>query len=326
MHKKIYLSQDLGIALDLAKRIKSKVRLLLGAKDKISDKNLGKISGDYQHRIDKQAENIIRKYFVVKKFGSKYGYFTEERGLVLPKNYGPKTKIFYIDPIDGTRTAMSGSEECTVSIAVVPFSEKAALKNISSGVIAPLKEKMIYVAEKNKGVLEIDDSGKIKKLSRLKPFSTKTKDLCCTIEEYGVPYRLMAILDPLRKAIYFNHNFPCSSYALLMLIRRQTQIHVDARKNISNIFGKKALFFREKFASPLDIAPAYLMINELGGVISDIEGNPLDKSLLWQKTGQIWFEGPKISILGAASRDIHKEALQKIKEGIKILKKGEDEL
>lgn len=71
-----------------------------------------------------------------------------------------------------------------------------------------------------------------------------------------------------------------------------------------------------KTLSPMDIAPEFLMLQELGMVVTDGYGHSLDTIKLWEfNPDGSWLTANQISWVAAATPNLHQKALEKIEEG-----------
>lgn len=66
----------------------------------------------------------------------------------------------------------------------------------------------------------------------------------------------------------------------------------------------------------MDIAPQFLMLQELGMIVTDAYGNSLDNAKLWQfNTHGSWSDQTQLSWVAAATPTLHQQAMVKIEEG-----------
>lgn len=275
------LRPEIQFGLDLAKRIVEKVRPVYGIKQ--TDVPINQISKDYNYVVDQVAEDEIRQMFKEAwGEGKMYGFVTEDQGLVLPP--AGSELIFMIDPVDGSRPAQIGAEMATVTMVAVPGEKgEATFADVKLGVTHTIKEDVAFFCEKGTGINKIE-KGRIERVKPRENIPITLKDVSMVHETYSVSAQYDGVvMDSLLAAISFETRFPSGSYSALTLVRGQNELHVDLRRRLIDEFPELPIAYKSssKALSPMDIAAGWLMIQELGGKVTNAYGNPLDERRLW---------------------------------------------
>ena len=120
---------DINDIRKIGGRLKKEISLHL---DELrSGSPLGKgASGDTTHRIDKRAEDIVREE--LERLGEPVTLVSEECGLIDIRGGGAR---LLVDPIDGSRNAVSGIPLFSTSIALI---NGDTIKNTSAGYVVNL--------------------------------------------------------------------------------------------------------------------------------------------------------------------------------------------
>ena len=160
---------------------------------------------------------------------------------------------FIIDPIDGTTNFIHDYRHSCISVAMISRGE------VVQGVIYDPYLKDLYYAEKGKGAF-----------LNGKPMQVSTTPFEAALVAYGT-------------ASYYKDKLGDATFGLCKEIF-MTAKDADVRRCGSAALdlaylaaGRNDLFF-EMMLSPWDIAAASLLISEAGGIISDINGKPIDLS------------------------------------------------
>jgi len=121
-----------GFIGEIATRIKQAVRPRLGIRG--NDVEFVGGSGDAEFKIDLVAEQVIAE--IQKEHNGRFSYYSEARGLVP----GDKPEwLLIIDPIDGTRPARAGFEQCVVSVAALHATTNPVLGSVTHACVASVK-------------------------------------------------------------------------------------------------------------------------------------------------------------------------------------------
>jgi len=233
-----------------AENMKQQVRPLVGSAEATREFGLG-AGGDSRKRIDVAAENALIQ--TLEKHGMSCTLISEESGV---KQIGAHPSEFFVtaDPVDGTANAVRGLPFADISLAV---SKKPVLDTVEAALVADLLRDIVYTAEKNKGAYRNGQRIKPSDTDRLEDaivgvdFSTfKTRELV---------NRLIGIL---RRTRHLRH-LGANALEICYVADGTSDAFIDIR-------GKLRM---------TDIAAAYLILLESGGIITTPEGDTLNASL-----------------------------------------------
>lgn len=233
--------------------------------------SLGKgASGDVTFQVDKVAEDIIINS--IEKEGLKLNIITEEKGY---KAFQGENLTIIIDPIDGTKNAISGIPFFSTSIALA---DGSFLDSVKLGYIINLINAQEFWTIKGKGAFM--DGVKIKT-------KTDKKALIMAFESSN-PYNDLLKILPLIKTAHRVRCFGSTALALTYLSK-----------------GALTIFIAPSPLRIFDFSAGVLIAKEAGAVISDIDGKSIDVLPVEFKT--------KTTLIVSASEEIHKKALKLIK-------------
>ncbi|MBI4654886.1 MAG: hypothetical protein HY752_07850 [Nitrospirae bacterium] len=232
-------------------------------------------SGDKTYPIDKRAEEII--FEEIEKLKEPVTLISEEYGFKDIRGGGTKALI---DPIDGSKNALSGLPLFSTSIAVV---EGDTIEHTIIGYVINLINGDEYWAVKGGGSF----------FNGL-PIKTQDDEVFYVIAyeaqtpKIDIP-KILPLLSLFRRARCFG------STALDMAFLSQGAISVFVTPTPSRSF---------------DFGAGYLLIKEAGGVVTDLKGKELDKI-------QVGLEKAS-PLLASANEGLHKKALEVLR-GIWLL-------
>jgi myo-inositol-1(or 4)-monophosphatase len=232
---------------------------------------LGKgASGDLTYPIDKIAEDIV--FEEIEKLKKPLTVVSEEYGI--KDIHGGGSRLL-IDPIDGSKNALTGLPLFSTSIALV---EGEMLGQTSLGYIINLVNGDEFWAEKGKG-------------SFLNETRLKTQDD-----------------DKLRVILYEAQNPQVdiqNILPLLSLFRRTRCLGSIAMDMALLAQGAVSMFISPTPSRSFDYAAGYLLVKEAGGIITDLDGKSIDDS----STGM----ERTVPLLASANEMLHKKALDTFK-------------
>lgn len=234
----------------------------------ISDhSSLGKgASGDTTHPIDKLAEDIVYEELV--KLGEPVTLVSEECGIRELRGGGPR---LLVDPIDGSRNAVSGIPLYSTSIALV---DGDAVGQTIIGYVINLVSRDEFWAIKGGGSF----------LNGL-PIITQKDSVCRVIAyEAQTPKTDIPSIIPLISAFHRARCF--GSTALDMAFLAQGAVSVFVVPSLSRSF---------------DFASGYLLIKEAGGWVTDLDGKEID--------GVHVSVDRSTPLLASANEELHRNAL-----------------
>lgn len=317
---------EIAFGVHVAREIARVVMPIYGLKQ--TDVPIHQISKDFNYALDQRAEERISEVFQKAwRKGLVFGYATEDQGMVMPTRGKPEW-IFLIDPVDGSRPANIGAENACVNIGIVKADkDKPSLSDVQMGVTLALKERLIFVTRKGDGVYKVNPFfNRDSKLQRLEPREntlSKLSDASMVLETYCVSAELAGIaVDPLLSEISFKTEYPSGSYAALSVVRGQNDLHIDFRRRLFSDRRDLPVKSKPNFkvVSPMDIAPQFLMLRELGMPVTDAYGRSLDSARLWSfNIDGSWSDDTQLSWVAASTPILHQQAMGKIEEGFRNL-------
>jgi myo-inositol-1(or 4)-monophosphatase len=224
-------------------------------------------SGDMTYPIDKRAEEII--FEEIERLKKPVTVVSEEYGIKRIRGGGP---TLLIDPIDGSKNALSGLPFFSTSIALV---QGEVLKHTTIGYVINLVNGDEFWALKNRG-------------SFINGIAIKTQQ------------------DEGFKAIVYEVQTPRSDISsilpLLSLFRRTRCLGSVAIDLALLADGTFSMFITPTPSRSFDFASGYLLVKEAGGIITDLSGNVLDEIPVGiEKTPPF---------LASGNEKLHKKALE----------------
>ncbi|MBI4682576.1 MAG: hypothetical protein HY757_05690 [Nitrospirae bacterium] len=208
-----------------------------------SHTSLGKgAGGDATHPIDKRAEDIV--YEELEKLGEPVTLVSEECGTREVKGGGPR---LLVDPIDGSRNAVSGIPLFSTSIALV---DGDTVGHIKIGYVINLISGDEFWAIKGEGSF-LNSS----------PITTQ-QDKVFRVIAYEAQTPKIDIPKIMPLISLFNRSRCFGSTALDMAFLAQGAVSVFVVPSLSRSF---------------DFASGYLLIKEAGGSVTDLNGKEIDR-------------------------------------------------
>lgn len=199
-------------------------------------------AGDTTFTIDKIAEDIIIESF--KREGFNLNIIAEEKGVKIVQD---SHITLIIDPIDGSKNAVSGIPFFSTSIAIA---EGKTLKSLAIGYIINLVNGDEFYAQKNEGAFF--NGKRIKAQNNEKPVIIAF--------EASNPYMALKNILPLFKIASRVRCYGSTALDLAYLSMGAVSIFVTPTP--SRIF---------------DFSAGILIAKESGAIITDIEGHSIDK-------------------------------------------------
>jgi myo-inositol-1(or 4)-monophosphatase len=224
-------------------------------------------SGDMTFPIDKKAEEIA--FEELEKLNASLTIVSEEYGFKDIKGGGPK---LLIDPIDGSKNAMSGITFFSTSIALI---EGDTIGNTSIGYVINLVTGDEFWALKNGGSFFNGRPIKTQQDEAFKVIAYET-----STPRIDIP-RIMPLLS------MFNRTRCLGSTALDMAFLSQ---------------GAVSVFIMPAPSRSFDFAAGYLLVKEAGGIITDLDGKKLDDISIGVKKAS--------PILASGNEELHRKALE----------------
>jgi len=227
------------VVLELFGSVEAKAGLGIGA------------GGDIIKKIDLAAENAL--VGVLQDEGVSCTLISEEAGT---RKIGSEPSAFYLvtDPLDGTTNALRGAPFLAISLAV---STTPYLKDIETALVCDPIHDITYTAERGKGALRNHE--------KIRPSQTTSLEEAVigidfnTLKIREIMPRLMPLLE---KTKHLRH-FGADALELCYVADGKTDAFLD-------IQGKLRV---------TDIAAAYLILREAGGIMLTPESHELNVAL-----------------------------------------------
>jgi myo-inositol-1(or 4)-monophosphatase len=257
----------LGVLVECAESMKSAIIPLFGTSEARDGFGQG-AGGDVKKRIDLAAEDALIQ--TLQKHDVSCTLISEEAGI---KQIGTHTSGFYVvaDPVDGTANAVRGLPFIDISLAV---STKPMLSGVEVAVVADVMRDATYTAKKGEGAY--------KNGIRLKPSETARLEEAFVGVDFST-FRTKQLVDQLKGVLertrHLRH-LGANALEICYVADGTTDAFIDIR-------GKLRI---------TDIAAAYLILLEAGGVFTTPEGTLLNVPL-----------DPKqrVSLVAAANKSMH---------------------
>ena len=263
--------------------------------------------GDVTFAIDERAESFMEAFLAERAPG--VAFYSEDRGLIEPA--GGSEWVLVVDPIDGTRPAMSGFETACVSVAAAGLAGEPTMRDVVAGAIVEIKSGRAFVAARGRGVEPA-------------PALSANGDLSRMFWAYGLrgrPARAIAEVlgDVLDGSSVGGGTFDLGSatFDMTRIVTGQLDAYIEPGPRIvAEVPGMREEFERIGGGavlnnSPYDLAAALLVCEEAGAVVSDACGRPLgDRRLLGSG------EEFQMSCVAAANRELHGRIIAELDRGI----------
>lgn len=269
------------------------------------------VAGDAQFDIDEVAENAVREF--AKGHGRSIALFTEDEGLI--KIGEAPEYVLIVDPIDGTRSAAAGLENCCISIAAAKYTATPRIGDVEYAILKELKGGAYIYGDRDHEELLYDGfHSPLPNLSAV----TDLEHMFWSIEFNGHPADLMisAYGHLIDKSANPGGIFVFSSacYSISRIITGQLDAYVDIGNRL--LKDKPELLPRFLEAGhghvlhlfPYDIAAAVFLAEKAGLIITDAYGNSLSETLLLDTSSE-----NQQSCIAASTRNLHEKLLTNIK-------------
>jgi len=256
-----------------SENMKEKVRPLFGTVEARTEFGKG-AGGDIKKQIDLAAESAL--FETLKEQGASCTVISEESGV---RKIGVHPSQFYVttDPVDGTTNAVRGLPFMDISLAV---SEKSALNDVRTALVADVLRDITYTAEKGKGAY--------KNLKKITPSQTVTLEEAVVgvdlsnFKARQVVGQLIRVLERTRHLRHLGAN----ALEICYVADGTTDAFIDLR-------GKLRV---------TDIAAAHLILLEASGIMTTPNGSKLNVQLTPTQ---------RVSFVAAGNKSIF-ESIQKL--------------
>lgn len=260
------------ILREASNKIYENVKDLAGTTDAGGDFGRG-AGGDISRNIDIIAEKTVLDYF--KEINFDCVVLGEECGRVeLSEN--PKGFVI-MDAIDGSANAVRGVPFFCSSLA---FATENKLSSVTDGVVMNLATGEMYWASKGRGAFLGE--------SKIQVYNKEPIYRIVGVNISNANKELMEKLGPLFEHHNHTRHFGANALEMALLARGLMDIFIDLRDKIRI----------------QDIAAGYLLVKEAGGLLVDLDLNPLDADLSYET---------RVSFIAAANKKILDEIMLQMK-------------
>jgi myo-inositol-1(or 4)-monophosphatase len=232
--------------------------------------------GDTKKRVDLAAEDALIQ--TLQKHNVPCTLISEEVGV---KQIGDRASGYYVvaDPVDGTANAARGLPFAAISLAA---STKPMLSGVEVAVVADVLRDVIYTAKKGKGAYKNGVKLKPSEIVKLEEAFVGVDFSTFTAEQL-----VDQLTEVLKRTRHLRH-LGANALEICYVADGTTEAFIDIR-------GKLRI---------TDIAAAYLILLEAGGVFTTPTGTTLNAPL-----------DPKqrVSLIAAANKPIHEKIIHMIR-------------
>ncbi|MGP3667856.1 MAG: inositol monophosphatase family protein [Candidatus Bathyarchaeota archaeon] len=227
-------------------KVAEEIKLLSGSERAFKVIGVG-AGGDESRYVDVVAEETVIR--LLKNYGKPCVFVGEENGVIKIFDEKPPEAYVLVDGLDGTNNFLRGIPFYAVSLAVA---EKPTLSSVYAAVVLEVSSGKLFYAEKGKGSWL---NGK-----RIKPSSVE--DFKNAIISVDIPPSGEALEKSLKIAKNSNHlrRLGAVSLEVCYIAAGMIDVHVDLKGRVRVV----------------DLAAAYLILKEAGGLIVDGDGKELD--------------------------------------------------
>lgn len=278
-------------------------------------------SGDATFGIDDIAEEAIVSFIERERLS--IAYYSEDKGLI---EFGSSPEgVLIIDPVDGTRPAVAGFEQCVVSVAWADYAPDATLGDVRVGCIGEIKNDDLFWAARGGGAHWLGPDG-AEKSPRLLPLEDLSRvPLSFEVVARPLDWIGLALGEIVDAASVKGGCFVFSStaFSLTRLVTGQLAATIDVGNRIFRDYpASRARFIELGGGKPLglfayDIAAAALIAQEAGATVTDAYGRSLDGTRLLDTS-----EPNLQSILSASNPALHAKLLAAVDGGVGRLRIG----
>jgi len=263
----------LALLENCSKRVKEEVLRVLGSAEAAASLGVG-AGGDVMREIDLVAERAIVETLLDR--GVSCTVISEEAGV---RKVGSKAPEFYltVDPLDGTTNALRGLPFMCTSLAV---SKRPQLREVEAGLVADLLHDVTYTAEKGRGARR--NKGKISPSQKTSLEDGVVGVDFNSFQGEGLEVLLAAVIRNVKHIRHLGAN----ALEVCYVSDGTTDAFIDLRKRIR----------------VTDIAAAYLILREAGGLMVTPEGEEMDAPL---------DPAQRVSFIAAANPSVY-EGIQRL--------------
>jgi len=229
--------------------------------------------GDAMKKIDLEAEKALTD--TLKDHGVSYTLISEEAGI---RKIGAKPQEFYVtvDPVDGTTNAIRGLPFMATSIAV---SKAPNLRDIEVALVSDLFHNVTYIAKRGCGAFRDE-----KKISPSRTSSLEESVIGVDLNTFKMRELVNSLVPLLREAKHIRH-LGANALEICYVADGTTDAFIDVRGKLR----------------ATDIAAAYLILREAGGIMVTPEGTEMNVPLAPTQ---------RVSFIAAANTSIYQRIME----------------
>lgn len=304
--------QDTIIAL--TRHIRETVRPHLGAWQSREISGTAN-SGDATFAIDDIAEDAVISFIERERLS--VALYSEDKGLI---EFGASPEgVLIIDPIDGTRPAVAGFEQCVVSVAWADYTPSVTMGDVRFGSVQEIKGEDLFLAERGRGAQWIAPGGSSQPLRLLPGAEIARAPL--SFEAVARPFEWLgvALADIVNAASTKGGCFLFNStaFSLTRLLTGQLAAVLDVGARILQEYPQtRPRFVELGRGTPIglftyDIAAAALIAAEAGATVTDAYGHSFGSTPLLDTS-----EANLKTIVAASSPALHAALLAAVNTGM----------
>ncbi|MCL2643222.1 MAG: D-fructose 1,6-bisphosphatase [Candidatus Bathyarchaeota archaeon] len=239
--------------------------------------DLGKgAGGDTIKPVDLAAEKAIIN--TLQNHNISFSLISEESGF---EEYGntPKECYVTIDPIDGTTNLLRGLPFYASSIAI---SKKPVMTEVYAALVTDLHHNITYIAQEGKGAYRDGEKIKTSQITTL-----QEAVLGMDLNTYKVAEIAPKLTDLIQQTRHIRH-YGANALELCYVANGLTDAFVDIRGKLRTT----------------DVAAGFLIIKEAGGLVTDIDKQPINVKLDPKQT---------LKFVASSNTKIHETILELVK-------------
>jgi myo-inositol-1(or 4)-monophosphatase len=229
-------------------QVRNTVKHLVGTPEGNTKMGQG-AGGDISRKIDLVAEEKVLE--TIRKSGANPTVIGEECGTIAGNDKG----YIIMDAIDGTTNVTRSIPFNCCSLA---YATNSKLSSVVDAAIIDITTGDLYYASKGKGAFLNGNKMTVRKSDKI-----KQEEIIAGINISGVSQELLHSIGPFISKLNHIRVFGANALELCFLARGYLDLFMDFRAKIR----------------PTDMAAAFLIVKEAGGLVLDKSGNTLDSDI-----------------------------------------------
>ena len=229
--------------------VRKSVKDLVGTPEGNTKMSVG-AGGDISRKIDLVAEKKVID--IIKESGKNPTIFGEECGVI---NGNDNDGYIIMDAIDGTTNVTRSIPFNCCSLA---YATDSTMSSVVDATIIDIARGDLYYASKDKGAFLNGD-----KITVRKTDNVEGDDIIGGVNISGISQELLQSIGPIISKLNHIRVFGANALELCFLARGYLDMFMDLRDKIR----------------PTDMAAAFLIVKEAGGLVLDKAGNSFDSEL-----------------------------------------------